>query len=254
MKTTEEPTTAYIDAAIERMEAGLTRRIRSRARRTLAVSLASAAVVVVAVATVGIVSTPSAPTSPPQALDNEPLTAGDIAAWTSTPTPVTEVTPVISKCEAVIAREPLAFGTPTIVNSDVRGRVQSVIIALGGYSGYCIGTSVATAAFVLLNAPPIPGSAGYTQPTPAPDAIALGPSGGNTSANGWTFAEGAAGSDVVRVTLHEKGVEVEATVAHGTWIAWWPSHGAETTVSGTITITGANGTTSTVTPGEVQLN
>ena len=255
MKTTEEPTTAYIDAAIERIEVGLDRHIRIRRRRTVGIAVASAAAVVaLAFTVVGIAATHGVVTSPPQALGNKPLTAADVASWTSTPKATTEVTPVVASCEATLSREPLAFGSPSVISSDVRGRVQSAIVAVGDYVGYCIGTKAADSAFVLLDEPDIVNNSNYTPPAVAPDAINLGPTGANMGANGWAFAEGAVGTDVVGVTLHENGLDVEATVANGTWMAWWPTHNFEGVIGGTITITGADGRTSTVTPSQVQID
>ena len=126
-------------------------------------------------------------------------------------------------------------------------------MALGAYSGYCIGATPARTAFVLLTEPDFANTNHYTAPPVAPDAINLGATGANIGSNGWAFAEGAAGTDVVGVTFHENGLDITATVANGTWMAWWPTHDFDGVIGGTITVTGANGTTSTVTPAQIQI-
>jgi hypothetical protein len=94
--------------------------------------------------------------------------------------------------------------------------------------------------YLLLDGP------GYEPTMPAADTVTLGPSGARLPPNGYGFAAGRAGNDVISVTLHEDGLTVKATVANGWWTAWWPSDEDTALITGTLDITDRSGRVSTV--------
>jgi hypothetical protein len=155
--------------------------------------------------------------------------------------------PVAGNCAATVDAEPSNSGKQlTIVNSDLRGKVASVIVAQGGYTGWCVGTDGAPM-FMLLEFPD-----GATFPA-ADGTIRLGPSGGRLSPAGYGFAAGTVGEGVTGVTVHEDGVDTVATVENGWWTAWWPSDDDELLVTGTITVEVDGGRTTTYDAKDLQV-
>jgi hypothetical protein len=192
-------------------------------------------------ATVGIA--PTAVT----ALGPGELSQQAVSSWTAVGGPLGLGHPVADNCAATVDAEPSNSGKQlTIVNSDLRGKVASVIVAQGGYTGWCVGTDGAPM-FMLLEFPD-----GATFPA-ADGTIRLGPSGGRLSPAGYGFAAGTVGKGVTGVTVHEDGVDTVATVENGWWTAWWPSDDDELLVTGTITVEVDGGRTTTYDAKDLQV-
>jgi hypothetical protein len=115
-----------------------------------------------------------------------------------------------------------------------------VIVSNGEYAAWCVGSDSTTPMYLLLDGP------GYEPTSPTADSVTLGPSGARLPPNGYGFAADRAGDDVIRVTLHEDGLTIEATVANGSWTAWWPSDDETSLITGALDITDASGRVSSV--------
>jgi hypothetical protein len=180
------------------------------------------------------------------ALGSGPISAGALESWTGVPSPLEPGSPVAHSCTATLGAIPDIPDSPvSVLTSDLRGDVGSVILAQGDYTAWCVGTD-RVPMYMLLEAP------GFISAPVAPDGIDLGASGGRIPPDGYGFASGHAGPEVESVTLHEDGVDVIATVDNGWWTAWWPSDDESLVVDGTFTLRSADGAVSQISAGDIQ--
>ena len=171
------------------------------------------------------------------ALGGGQIPVSALETWTSVGSPLEPGSPLADDCAATMGEVPGITDVPvTVVNSNLRGEVASVILAKDEYTAWCVGTG-AGQMYTLLESP------GFIPTSIADGAIDLGPSGGRIPPDGYGFAAGHAGPGVARVTLKEDGINVTATVENGWWAAWWPSDDETLNVDGTITVETSNGET-----------
>ena len=175
------------------------------------------------------------------------IPASALESWTSVPSPLEPDSPVADNCAATLSAIPGIPDTPvTVLNSDLRGAVGSVILAQDEYTAWCVGTD-SVPMYMLLEMP------GFTPATVEADAIDLGPSGGRIPPDGYGFAAGHAGPEVASVTLREEGMEVTATVENGWWTAWWPSDDESLIVDGRFTVERSDGAVREFAARDIQL-
>lgn len=216
-----------------------------RTPRTLAILVPLAAIGAVAAFVLPSVLH-GAPTSQPMALGAGALSAADLRSWNEPVTTVDPDSPVAAACAKQLRANRGAGSSTTAINGDTRGLVSSVIVSGGEYAAWCVGSDSAPM-YLLLDGP------GYEPTSPATtDSITLGPSGAHLPPNGYGFAAGRAGTDVISVTLHEDGLTIESTVANGWWTAWWPSDDETALITGTFDITDSSGQVSSVTADSVR--
>jgi hypothetical protein len=173
-----------------------------------------------------------------------PLTAVELASWTSTPKPL-----AISSAQGQQAEKwcldsmtggPGAESAATATNVDIRGNVASMIINRGGYAVLCV-TGPGGGFWELDGTPSDPAT------DLASDAIDIESAGSHgDGATGLTYVEGHVGSDVKAISISDAGKKFTATVEDGRWTAWWPTADPHGTVTGTATITTTDGATHTV--------
>lgn len=177
-----------------------------------------------------------APSSEPIALGDGALSADALASWTGEPEALDQDAPVAKNCQATLSAHPaLDDASSTVLSSDLRGEVGSIIVQRGEYVAWCVGTD-AIPMYVLIDGPD------FAPEEPVADGVTLGPSGGRIPPDGYGFAAGRVGADVRDVTLQEDGLEITATVENGWWSAWWPSDDESLLVSGSITVVTSDGT------------
>jgi hypothetical protein len=206
-------------------------------------SLLAAAVVVAGVA----VAAPHfanrfAPAAPQAA---GPLSSISLASWTNDPKALVLSSPVGEAakqwCVSSSAGGPAPTSTSTITNADLRGSVASMIVNRGGYAILCIVGSD-DEGFWEVDGSPSDAPSGL-----AVDAIDIESAGSHGDGpTGLTYVEGRVGSSVRGITVTDAGKTFAATVEDGRWTAWWPTADPHGTVTGTITITAADGGTHTV--------
>ncbi|WP_329454845.1 hypothetical protein [Streptomyces sp. NBC_01497] len=174
---------------------------------------------------------------PPRHSRSEALSAADIATWTAT---------------AGKPKDRSAFGwcidqaggQAMITNWDRRGSIDSVIVTNHGMAKYCLAGSADGSGVAV--AIPLPDA------VPA-DGIALDTQGARGSGPArFHYAVGSMGSDVKAIVVRDHGRTVHATVQqiislpYGRWTAWWPDSDSHDRLTGTLTLTFADGTTRTV--------
>ena len=165
------------------------------------------------------------------------LTAGAsnaFAGWTPTPTPPApgQLAAARASCEA--SQSPLA-GLPLKL-ADTRGPYTFSIYADSSSSVACIKGPSFTAVSGSAASAPIEVPAGH---------ILLSTHATSRAGAAYSYADGRAGDGVSAVTLIlDDGTKVQATVANGWLVAWWPSTHAVTSA----TITTPTGVTSQTVP------
>jgi hypothetical protein len=185
------------------------------------------------------------------------------AGWTATPTrPANnETTAALAQCTSRLAgaggsQSGIPTGGWQSVLTDTRGPFTAMILQSGSASATCLtGPSFTTTA--ANNAQPGGAtqhtlSAGTSGPPPAVSIMGLGgPSTGPisqasqsqfTTADGqpYTLVQGSVAADVTKVTLVlSDASNVQATVANGSFVAWWPGNADAATAQ----LTSAAGTT-----------
>jgi hypothetical protein len=170
-----------------------------------------------------------------------PLTTAELAAWTSTPGRLD-----VSRGRGAAARSwcldemkdaPGAGKRATITNGDFRGKVASMIVHRGGNAMLCLTGSDGTGLWELVD--PVRAV--------APDAVTVDSAGSHGDKDtGFTYVEGSVGSDVREVSVRDAGRSFSATVQDGRWTAWWPTPDPHGTVTGSVVLGLADGTTRTV--------
>jgi hypothetical protein len=186
-----------------------------------------------------------APTSRPMALGAGSLSVEELRSWNEPVATVDPDSPVAAACAEQLVANPGADSSTTAINGDTRGLVSSVIVSSGEYAAWCVGSDSAPM-YLLLDGPD------YEPASPAADSVTLGPSGARLPPNGYGFAAGRTGDDVISVTLHEDGLTIEATVANGWWTAWWPSDDETALITGTLDITDKSGRVNSVSADSVR--
>jgi len=165
------------------------------------------------------------------------LTAGAsnaFAGWTPKPTPPSpgQLADAQAGCEA--GQSPIA-GLPLKL-ADTRGPFTFSVYADSTSSATCIKGPTFTAVSGSASSAPIDVPAGH---------ILLSTHAASRAGAAYSFADGRAGDGVSAVTLVlDDGTKVEATVANGWFVAWWPSGHAVSSA----TITTPAGVTSQAVP------
>ncbi|WP_216590467.1 hypothetical protein [Streptomyces brasiliscabiei] len=167
-----------------------------------------------------------------------PLSSAELASWTGTPRSLdaSGAEGSAAEKECLDATEQYGSGPADISNADIRGSVASMIVSRGGDAVYCLageggGTTMSISPVVDLPA----------------DGIELDTYGARGEDDGLlNYAVGSVGRDVAKVTVHDRGRTVEATVQDGRWTAWWPQGDPLGLLTGTVTLTFTDGTTRTI--------
>ena len=225
-----------------REPAGAPRTARSHTTRNwVLVGVGAFAVAAVAVATLQI--THASPPSIPAA--NGPLPGIALASWTGTPTAVPASADSAQApekwCLDSMGSGPAASSVPAITNVDQRGLVTSMIVTRGGYTMLCIAGPNSTGFWEL------DGNPGDSLPPLAATQLTIDSAGGHGGgATGFNYVEGRAGASVASISMTESGRTFTAPVSNGRWTAWWPDAAATGELTGSLTVTATDGTTSTV--------
>jgi hypothetical protein len=173
-----------------------------------------------------------------------PLTAVELASWTSTPSALSSSTlsnGAKSWCLGSMESGPGAGSPATFTNADERGDVASMIIHRAGYTMLCMTGPDGTGFWELDGDPSV------AAPTVAADAVSIESAGSHgDGSTGFTYVEGLAGSSVTAITVRDAGKTFSATVEDGRWTAWWPTADPHGTITGTVTITTTDGASRTV--------
>lgn len=185
------------------------------------------------------------------AASSGPLSAVQLASWTSTPAALSTSSALADQaenwCQTKLGQANGAGGTPTITNQDARGDVASMLYERQGEHYYCLAAGTGTGLWEVVD--------GNPAQSLAADGILIDTSGSSgNGAGGLTYSVGFVGTDVTAVTLDEPGhLGIVATVANGRWTAWWPTPGdsAHGEPVGTITVTTGAGSTRTVSAASV---
>ena len=169
-----------------------------------------------------------------------PLSSADLASWTSTPNTLPTggaSSAAVKWCLDDAKGFPGAGATPRISNADIRGKVASMVITQGNDALYCLAGPDGTG--MAMGMPP-------TATVPA-GRITIETTGSRgRGAAEFNYALGSAGPDVTKITLHDHGHVVHATLDHGRWTAWWPNGNPDGLLSGNVVLTLTDGTTRTI--------
>jgi hypothetical protein len=193
--------------------------------------------------------TPPAPTGPSGSTG--PLASADLASWTSAPTGLAAGAASVQApekwCLDSMSGAPGASNAGVITNVDQRGSITSMIVSRAGYTMLCIAGPNATGFWEVDGDPSEPG------PALAPAQLTVESEGAHgQGATGFDYIEGLAGAGVASVSFTSAGRTIDATVANGRWTAWWPDAAATAQLTGTVTITSTDGSTSTVSAAGLQ--
>jgi hypothetical protein len=176
---------------------------------------------------------------------NGPLPAVALASWTGTPTVLPAGAAAVQVpekwCLDSMSSGPGASSIASITNVDQRGSVTSMIVTRAGYTMLCIAGPNSTGFWEL------DGDPADAVPTLAATQLTIESAGGHgVGADGFNYVEGRAGAGVASISLTESGRVFTASVSNGRWSAWWPDAAATGELTGSLTITATDGTTSTV--------
>lgn len=188
------------------------------------------------------------PADPPRRGGSGPLSAAEVATWTSTAGDVNTASSAKSSplvwCLDETKKASGDGGGGDLSNVDIRGTIQSMIVTRHGNAAYCLAGSDGSGVAVAIG-PPVEVPANGT----TLDAQGVLGSG---SAR-FHYAVGSMGSDVKEIAVRDHGRTVQATVrqvrtlSYGRWTAWWPDSDSHDQLTGTLTLTLTDGTTRTVT-------
>jgi hypothetical protein len=221
---------------------------RSHATRNwILVGAGALAVAAVAVATLQVphASSPSIPAA------NGPLPAIALASWTGTPTVLPASAAAVQApekwCLDSMSSGPGASSVASITNVDQRGSVTSMIVTRAGYAMLCIAGPNSTGFWEL------DGDPGDPVPALVATQLTIESAGGHgAGVDGFNYVEGRAGASVASISLTESGRTFTAPVSNGRWTAWWPDAAATGELTGSLTVTATDGTTSTVSVASLQ--
>lgn len=178
----------------------------------------------------------------PGSQSSGPLSSAQLASWTATPAGLDSSSRnggAAEKWCLDASKGGQDDSAPAkISNADIRGSVASMVVTRAGATTYCLAGSDGSGVSMALDTV----AAGA-----AADAVTLDTLGARGSDSGqFNYALGSVGADVREVTVRDSGQTVQATVQDGRWTAWWPDGNPDGLLTGTLTLTLADGTTRTV--------
>jgi hypothetical protein len=170
------------------------------------------------------------------------VATADLASWTNQPRSISATSSLATAaqqhCTDSLGTD---VGPGTTSHLDARGAVASLVYRHGSDVYYCLSTEEHLGMWEAVDAS-VP--AGNTVPADGVLVDSAGSHGSGGSLVG--YAVGFAGPDVTAVAITPVGgTTTTATLADGTWTAWWPADAADDS-DATVTITTRDGATRTV--------
>ncbi|BBC34936.1 hypothetical protein SGFS_062300 [Streptomyces graminofaciens] len=170
-----------------------------------------------------------------------PLSSSQLASWTGTPSSLSsagaEGDAAVKQCLDATKQSSDGDAPAKISNADIRGTVASMIVTRAGNSTLCLAGSDGSSSTMAVSAP---------EKVPAKE-IALDTLGARGEGSGQVnHVLGWVGSDVEKIVVRDHGHTVQATIENGWWSAWWPQGDPDGLLTGTLTLTFADGTTKTL--------